>query len=76
MGGAVQAPKEQALRRNFDGTNDAYGEASMYDSDDETYGMKKAREQAIDAEAHHYRTKGSKSKKKKKKGGGSDDDEE
>ena len=61
------------MHRNFDGTDDAYGEASMYDSDDETYGMKKAREQAVDAEAAHYRGKGK--GKGKKKAAGSDDEE-
>jgi len=70
-GGAVPAPKKQALSRNFDGSADAYGEVTMYDSDDETYAMKKQREAAADAEAAYYRQKG---KKRRKKGG--DDDEE
>ena len=68
-GGAVPAPKKQALSRNFDGSADAYGEVTMYDSDDETYAMKKQREAAADAEAAYYRQKG---KKRRKKG----DDEE
>ena len=71
-GGAVPAPKKQALSRNFDGSADAYGEVTMYDSDDETYAMKKQREAAADAEAAYYRQKG----KKRRKKGGSDDDEE
>ena len=50
-GGSVPAPKKQALSRNFDGSADAYGEVTMYDSDDETYAMKKQREAAADAEA-------------------------
>ena len=70
-GGSVPAPKKQALSRNFDGSADAYGEVTMYDSDDETYAMKKQREAAADAEAAYYRQKG---KKRRKKGG--DDDEE
>ncbi|CAH0378594.1 unnamed protein product [Pelagomonas calceolata] len=69
-GGAVPAPKKQALSRNFDGSADAYGEVTMYDSDDETYAMKKQREAAADAEAAYYRQKGKKRRKK-----GDDDDE-
>ena len=68
-GGAVPAPKKQALSRNFDGSADAYGEVTMYDSDDETYAMKKQREAAADAEAAYYRQKGKKRRKK-----GDDDD--
>ena len=71
-GGSVPAPKKQALSRNFDGSADAYGEVTMYDSDDETYAMKKQREAAADAEAAYYRQKG---KKRRKKGGDSDGDE-
>jgi len=63
--------KKKALSWNFDGSSDAYGEATMYDSDDETYAMKKQREAAADAEAAHYRQKG----KKRRKKGGSDDEE-
>lgn len=70
MGGAVPQPKKKALSRNFDGSLDAYGEATMYDSDDETYAMKKQREAAADAEAAHYRQKG----KKRRKKGDSDDE--
>ena len=70
-GGAVPAPKKQALSRNFDGSADAYGEVTMYDSDDETYAMKKQREAAADAEAAYYRQKGKKRRKK-----GDDDDDE
>jgi len=72
-GGAVPAPKKQALSRNFDGSADAYGEVTMYDSDDETYAMKKQREAAADAEAAYYRQKG---KKRRKKGDGDDDEGE
>ena len=71
-GGAVPAPKKQALSRNFDGSADAYGEVTMYDSDDETYAMKKQREAAADAEAAYYRQKG---KKRRKKGDDEDEDE-
>ena len=71
-GGSVPAPKKQALSRNFDGSADAYGEVTMYDSDDETYAMKKQREAAADAEAAYYRQKG---KKRRKKGDDSDGDE-
>ena len=45
----------------------------MYDSDDETYAMKKQREAASDAEAAYYRQKG---KKRRKKGDGDDDEGE
>ena len=72
-GGAVPAPKKQALSRNFDGSADAYGEVTMYDSDDETYAMKKQREAAADAEAAYYRQKG---KKRRKKGDDDDDGDE
>ena len=61
----VAAPK---LSRNFDGTDGGYGEATLYDSDDETYAMTKKREAAADHEAAAYRSK------KKKKTAGSDDD--
>ncbi len=71
-GGSVPAPKKQALSRNFDGSADAYGEVTMYDSDDETYAMKKQREAAADAEAAYYRQKG---KKRRKKGDDDDDGE-
>ena len=71
-GGSAPAPKKQALSRNFDGSADAYGEVTMYDSDDETYAMKKQREAAADAEAAYYRQKG---KKRRKKGGSDDEDE-
>ena len=71
-GGAAPAPKKQALSRNFDGSADAYGEVTMYDSDDETYAMKKQREAAADAEAAYYRQKG---KKRRKKGDDDDEDE-
>ena len=70
-GGSAPAPKKQALSRNFDGSADAYGEVTMYDSDDETYAMKKQREAAADAEAAYYRQKGKKRRKK-----GDDDDDE
>ncbi|KAH8074880.1 hypothetical protein JL720_10627 [Aureococcus anophagefferens] len=60
----VAAPK---LSRNFDGTDGGYGEATLYDSDDETYAMTKKREAAADHEAAAYRSK-------KKKTAGSDDE--
>ena len=58
----------RVLSRNFDGTDGGYGEATLYDSDDETYAMTKKREAAADHEAAAYRSK------KKKKTAGSDDD--
>ena len=64
-GGSAPAPKKQALSRNFDGSADAYGEVTMYDSDDETYAMKKQREAAADAEAAYYRQKGKKRRKRR-----------
>ncbi|KAJ1454897.1 RED-like protein N-terminal region-domain-containing protein [Pelagophyceae sp. CCMP2097] len=40
--------KAASLSRNFDGTDGGYGEAENYDSDDETYGAMKRRNQTDD----------------------------